>query len=384
MPKPAARWILTCNSLLFRKFFAEYLGNSMNTIFARSLRLIAVTIALAGFATAATAADYYSAVISPTSVSVNSTDINFQIVIEACGSSSTNCGGLVTSNATHTLKSATVTVPSGYTVDGATVAVVASTGTWNAALSGNSILLDKNATNLPVNGSLTLTFQADVGCEAGSEWTTIAYNDTTRTTAWVLAGTQPTVTLTGSCEVFTGFETGDYCTIGQGGWHAVPNGNNPGVLLETWFDTVYPSGLVVGDHFTMSFDSAADVRAYLAGNSTPGALDDDYVNPTTDNSSGVFGGQVTALALNVDFNYEGYLQGSEGPVGSLHLFDTGLSLDGSTVTDILDAANTALGGGAGAPPGDYTYSSLNDLVDDLNTSFEYCDPSDWAQQHLRP
>lgn len=364
----------------------------MNTIFARSLRLIAVTIALAAFATTAFGVTnrYYSAGISPDSVGAGSTH-SFTVTVRNCNNEALpdSCHGYTTDTG-QTIKSVFITVPAGFTVHAGTFPTTAtsSNGDWSASFAGSTItLLKLSSRQIGPGQTVYVTFDADAPCTADDyEWTTQAGgSDTDPYTPWyTLAGSQPSVEVTGSCEVFTGFETGDYCTIGQGGWHAVPNGNNPGVLLETWFDTVYPSGLVVGDHFTMSFDSAADVRAYLAGNSTPGALDDDYVNPTTDNSSGVFGGQVTALALNVDFNYEGYLQGSEGPVGSLHLFDTGLSLDGSTVTDILDAANTALGGGAGAPPGDYTYSSLNDLVDDLNTSFEYCDPSDWAQQHLRP
>ena len=64
------------------------------------------------------------------------------------------------------------------------------------------------------------------------------------------------------------------------------------------------------------------------------------------------------------------------------MVDTNTSLDGKTIADILDTAETALGGGA--LPSDYTISQLNTLVDAINQAFSECEPSEWAQAHLMP
>jgi hypothetical protein len=93
-------------------------------------------------------------------------------------------------------------------------------------------------------------------------------------------------------------------------------------------------------------------------------------NPTTRTSAGVFAGQVLALQLNVDL--EGF--------GSLVLTGTGTSLDGKTVAQILASANIALGGGA--LPAGFTFSSLNDLIDNLNSAFDGCVPDAFATAHL--
>ena len=58
---------------------------------------------------------------------------------------------------------------------------------------------------------------------------------------------------------------------------------------------------------------------------TPAALTADLLNPAT-SSSGVFGGQVLALRLNVDFSAAGVTIGTLGPVGALKLSDPASSL----------------------------------------------------------
>jgi len=117
----------------------------------------------------------------------------------------------------------------------------------------------------------------------------------------------------------------------------------------------------------------------LPAQGTPNSLRQDYVNPSA-TTSGVFGGQVLALELNVDFSGINIPSHTGGPLGNLKLCKTGTSLDGKTVTEILGIANTALGGGS--LPSGYTYSSLNNLVDNLNKAFDSCTPASWAQEHL--
>jgi hypothetical protein len=89
---------------------------------------------------------------------------------------------------------------------------------------------------------------------------------------------------------------------------------------------------------------------------------------------------VLALQLNVDFNAAGITTGPGGFIGNLTLCNTGTSLDGSTISAILAAANVALGGGS--LPDGITISDLNDLVDNLNKSFDNCLVTGWAFAYL--
>src|SRR5262249_48908460 len=156
----------------------------------------------------------------------------------------------------------------------------------------------------------------------------------------------------------------------QGGWGAKPKGGNPAQLLQDNFGAVYPAGVEVGipggSGFSMLFTSSTAVGAYLPAGGTPGSLTSDLLNPTS-SSSGVFGGQVLALQINVDFSTAGILTAG---LGSLTICNTGTSLDGQTIAQVLAAANVALGGGS-LPPG-YTISDLNDLVTNLNEGFDEC------------
>ncbi len=156
------------------------------------------------------------------------------------------------------------------------------------------------------------------------------------------------------------------CTVTQGGWGAPAHGNNPGTYLNAHFPL---GGVTIGGSDYLIFNSAAAIRSFLPQGGPPSFLSADATNPTT-SSAGVFAGQVLALKLNVSFY----------SVGSLVLHGTGTSLDGSTVSAVLAAANAALGGGT-LPTG-FTYSSLNDLIDSLNSSFDGCNEDGWAKLHL--
>ena len=167
------------------------------------------------------------------------------------------------------------------------------------------------------------------------------------------------------------------CTVTQGGWGAAPHGNNPAAFLAAHFPAApgvtiglgYPTFLQVPPFF-LNFTSAGAVGAFLPQGGTPGALSASAINPTSGTSAGVFAGQVLALTLNVQLQQ----------FGSLVLSGTGTSLDGKTVDQVLAAANTAISGGA--LPAGFTYSSLNDLVDALNNSFDGCVADDFATAHL--
>ncbi len=181
-----------------------------------------------------------------------------------------------------------------------------------------------------------------------------------------------------------GFSDYDFYTYGQGAWGAKPSGGNAGQILAENFASVYPGGFVeVGipgsGGFSMKFTSALAIQNYLPASGAPGVLTADLVNPTS-SSANAFGGHVLALQLTVDFSAAGITQGPGGPLGSLTLCNTGASLDGQTVAQILAVANTALGGGG--LPTDYSLPALNDLLDHLTNAFSSGLVSAWATQYL--
>jgi hypothetical protein len=104
------------------------------------------------------------------------------------------------------------------------------------------------------------------------------------------------------------------------------------------------------------------VRAFLPQGGPPSFLNSSAINPTSRTSAGVFAGQVLALQLNVDINGE----------GNVIVTGTGTPFDGQTVSDVLAAANLALGDPGALPPGFASYSALNDLVDYFNGLFDNC------------
>jgi hypothetical protein len=129
----------------------------------------------------------------------------------------------------------------------------------------------------------------------------------------------------------------------------------------------------------MNFTSPAAIEDYLPAGGAAGKLDACLSNPSTSHS-GTLGGEVLALELNVDFSAAGVTEGPGGPFGSLHLCNSGTTLDGMSITDILGAANTALGNG-GMPAG-LNANSLRNLIHQLNESFDNCHPHGFAQKHL--
>jgi len=191
-----------------------------------------------------------------------------------------------------------------------------------------------------------------------------------------------------------GFVPGQFCTITQGGWGAPPHGNNPGALLATNFSTVYPSGFVeVGipgaSGFSIKLNGSGAVCNYLPAGGTPGTLSADIVtslacstgpsSPST--SSGVFGGQVLTLQLNVNFSAGNIFPLGLGNLSLCNLTDALSPMNGLTIAQVLDEARKVLGGGTS------TYglstSQLNGLVDGLNNAFDDCTSvSAFAAAHL--
>jgi hypothetical protein len=179
---------------------------------------------------------------------------------------------------------------------------------------------------------------------------------------------------------FTTYAQGAYGQVVGGGPHKGEPSGAPAILFWTNFATVYPHGIEVGipgaSGFSMNFTSPAKVAAYLPAGGTPDELTADLIDPTS-TSAGVFGGQVLTLQINVDFSAADV---TPSGFGALHLHDTGTSLDGLTVSQILAEANLALGGDG--PPAGFTFGTLNDLITKLNEAFDNGTESAWAAAHL--
>lgn len=157
-----------------------------------------------------------------------------------------------------------------------------------------------------------------------------------------------------------------FATYTQGGWGAVPKGNNPGAILSRNWTTVYgSSALVIGGNYTMKFSSPSAITGYLPAGGTPGVLKKNYTNPTS-TEAGVFGGQVTALRLNVDFSIKGITQPG---LASLKIAP-GNKFAGYTVAQLLSLAQQVLGGNLSALPAGCSVSDLNNAADRINNNFD--------------
>ncbi len=185
----------------------------------------------------------------------------------------------------------------------------------------------------------------------------------------------------------TTFTAGEFVTFNQGEWGETPAGGNVGAMLENNFDPIFaPSDLLeVGIHgsagFSIIFDNPDDLIAYLPSNGTAGALTADLLDPPS-SASGVFGGEVAALALNIAFSDAGLLAHPVGvPFGDLILQNLDMlaayegdpdigpeitELDGMSVRELLSEADLVLGG-ATTP---FNLDEMAEIVGSTNMVFD--------------
>src|SRR5580704_15605124 len=174
------------------------------------------------------------------------------------------------------------------------------------------------------------------------------------------------------------FTNGDFTTYVQTDWGDYNSTNPAVVLLTANDDSVYASavdifevGISGSAGFSMRFTDAPDLLAYLPDIGQIGPLDADLVNPTA-SISGTFGGDVTALKLNIDFSDAGLLPQNVGiPFGDLVLQNFSIKsnlrgLNGLTVRQFSVIVSTLLGGGS---YGTYTIAELDPITANINSSF---------------
>jgi PEP-CTERM motif len=188
-----------------------------------------------------------------------------------------------------------------------------------------------------------------------------------------------TLAYTGAANA-TVWVTGDLTTYDQGGWDS-----NPNSILTNHYSAVYGGGsLIIGGNFGLAFSNASAVLAYLPASGTARPLTASLQDPT-DSASGVFGGDVLALQLDIDFSDAGFLSGTSGiHFGDLILenFSTIPGLNGLTVRQFATIINALLGDGSsgGFTTGDIT--ALDPIVQDVASAFEGGTPSGFAQTNL--
>jgi hypothetical protein len=186
------------------------------------------------------------------------------------------------------------------------------------------------------------------------------------------------------------FTNGDFTTYEQADWGDTADGTNAVALLQANYDTVYAStsgsfevGVSGPSGFSMIFTGSSSLLSYLPDGGSTGPLPGDLLNPTS-TASGAFGGDVTALKLNIDFSDAGLLPGNLG----IHFGDLKLqnfhtlggknvsSLNVLTVRQFAGGMNNLLGGGTFfIPTRNFTYHTADiDLLDpviaELNASFD--------------
>jgi hypothetical protein len=191
----------------------------------------------------------------------------------------------------------------------------------------------------------------------------------------------------------TNWHNGDMVTFSQYDWGKVqnvtvasPNANAATLLSQHFVDMFNPPfgvldvGVEGPDGFTIVFSSAEGISDYLPQSGPPQQLDADLADPTT-SASGVFGGAVTALRLNVALYDAGILSYARSlRFGDLTLHDLSAfpTLNGLTVRQFEHLGEIVLGGGTSP----YSIADLSALTDQVGLAFGLGIPSQFAQDHL--
>jgi hypothetical protein len=189
------------------------------------------------------------------------------------------------------------------------------------------------------------------------------------------------------------FSNGQFVTYTQSDW-AVGGGGTS--VLTADYNSVYQGtggDLIVGvtgtpGQYFLELDSAGAVLDFVPTVGAASPLTANEIDPFT-TPSGVFAGDVVALALNVDFSNAGLLGTSSttfgdlvlvnfGPASSPNLVNPFGELNGVTVNQFLAAANTCLGDGS-CPLG---IDNTQQVALDLGAAFGGGTVGTFAEDHL--
>jgi len=186
-----------------------------------------------------------------------------------------------------------------------------------------------------------------------------------------------------------GWHVGDMNSYGQTSW-ADPKLNFATASVAANFPAVYAStygvlqvGIASGP--AIYFAQSDAVEGFLPQSGPPAALAASFYNPSyyVPSSAGVFGGEVVALKINIDFSDAKVMPAkSSVPFGDLLLcgLTSTPSLNGITVRLFSDLDNASLGGWP--VPFGYSIADLNALTQQLNSSFDNGTAGSFAKDHL--
>jgi uncharacterized repeat protein (TIGR01451 family) len=177
---------------------------------------------------------------------------------------------------------------------------------------------------------------------------------------------------------------GDVVTYGQADWS---DGAIAAQLLEDRFTDVYSGpprpfelriGAPVATNYNVGLTSGSGVHGYLPTGGVPGVLTGSAVNPShAEEGEGVFGGDVVALELDIDFSDTGWLPDASGldfaDLTVCNLTDL-TGLNGMTVRQVAALANQVLGGLVST----YTPAQIDPLVSQLGLAFSYGEVTDMS------
>ncbi|NQT72822.1 MAG: hypothetical protein HQ553_08625 [Chloroflexi bacterium] len=163
----------------------------------------------------------------------------------------------------------------------------------------------------------------------------------------------------------------DFCTQSHYSWGLECGDENTGCLRDNNWDKVTGGTLVVGEGHTLTFTSSEAVAAFLPTDGPARSLTGEHINPTV-TESGILGGQVTALKLNVLFSDEGIGKVEPACDGLRNMRIIKGPFSKMEVGDFLTLAEEVLGGDLTHLPSGVTLSDVNDTAASINENFGDC------------
>jgi hypothetical protein len=149
-------------------------------------------------------------------------------------------------------------------------------------------------------------------------------------------------------------------TYSQGGWGSTAR-STP--LTGTFYSDNFSSGLILGrPGYSVTLNSVSAIRNFLPQGGSPNVLfPGDVTNPTNRTLKNVLAGQTAAAILNLSLNPD--------IASAILQSGIGIPLEGTSVEDLIEMANDALGYSSGPPPTKRYLNHLTKSLDYLNLSF---------------
>ena len=158
----------------------------------------------------------------------------------------------------------------------------------------------------------------------------------------------------------------EFTTVTQGGWHAKCSGENWGCMLDHYFSTFFPSGLIIGSNGRfLKLTSALAIHNFLPSSGMPKSLNiGTLLNPTSSTLKNTLAGQTVSLTLNciLDANLSSF---ANATTLLQDLIIASGMFEGWSVGQLLLEANKALGGIS-----IYSFSDLSSILDKLNSNYD--------------